>query len=138
VLGVEERVRVGLCSMCYGKPEAVVARKVVATEKKAARGERSTPGSICINYNGRDKCQANLVGKRWAGTYRSSRVINQVPMVSRWKMDPTRDVIQVNPSVGSWDTVPHTLGIWGIPLKDTPIQSRWLPKLFNTAKIHHV
>jgi len=56
-------------------------------------------------------------------------------------MDPTRDVIQVNPSAGSWDRVPSTLGIWGIfniPLKDIPIQSRWLPKLFTTAKIYHV
>ena len=54
-------------------------------------------------------------------------------------MDPTRDVIQVNPSVGSWDTVPRTLGIWelrNIPL-NIPIQSRWLPKPFAAEKINH-
>ena len=81
------------------------------------------------------KDEFNLVGKRWAGTYRSSRVLNQVPMVSRWKMDPTRDVIQVNALVGSWDTAPRTLGIWGIrniPL-NIPVRSRWLPKLLATA-----
>ena len=85
------------------------------------------------------KDEFNLVGKRRAGTYWSSSVLNQVPVVSRWKMDPTRDVIQVNPSVGSWDTVPRTLGIWGIrniPL-NIPLRSRWLPKPFAAAKIHH-
>ncbi len=54
-------------------------------------------------------------------------------------MDPTRDVIQVNPSVGSWDTVPRTLGIWelrNIPL-NIPIQSWWLPKPFAAEKINH-
>jgi len=56
-------------------------------------------------------------------------------------MDPAGDIIQVNPSVGSRDTVPSTLGIgsiFNIPHKDVPIRSRWLPQLFATAKIYHV
>jgi hypothetical protein len=53
----------------------------------------------------------NLVGKRRAGTYRSSSVLNQVPVVSRWEMDPTCDNIKLNPSAGTWDMVPRALGI---------------------------
>ncbi len=74
-----------------------------------------------------------------AGTYRSSSVLNQVPVVSRWKMDQTCDNVKLNPSAGTWDTVTRALGIWDwlnisfIIL----IQSRWLPKPFAAAKIHH-
>ena len=70
----------------------------------------------------------NLVGKRRVGTYRSSSVLNQVPVVSHWKMDPTCDNIKLNPSAGTWDTVPRALGIWdwlNIPFI-IPIRIRWL------------
>jgi hypothetical protein len=56
-------------------------------------------------------------------------------------MDPAGDIIQVNPSAGSRDTVPSSLGIgsiFNVPLKDVPIRSRCLPQLFATAKIYHV
>ena len=55
-------------------------------------------------------------------------------------MDPTHDEIQMNPLVGTWDTVTYTLGIWEVPnfpFKKIPIQSRWLLKPFVTANIHH-
>ena len=82
----------------------------------------------------------DLVGKWWAGTrYQLSRVLNQVPTVDRWTMDPTCDNIKLNPLAGTWDTVPRALGIWdwlNIPFI-IPIRSRWLPKLFAAAKIHH-
>ena len=87
------------------------------------------------------KDELNLVGKWRVGTSRTSRVLNQVPSVLCWPMDPAGDKIQVNPSAGSRDTVPSTLGIgsiFNIPLKDVPIRSRWLPQLFATAKIYHV
>ena len=63
----------------------------------------------------------------------------QVPVVSRWKMDPTCDNIKLNPSAGTWDTVPRALGIWdwlNIPFI-IPIRSRWLPKPFAAEKINH-
>jgi hypothetical protein len=85
------------------------------------------------------KDEFNLVGKRRVGTYRSSSVLNQVPVVSLWKMDLTCDNIKLNPSAGTWDTVPRALGIWdwlNIPFI-IPIQSWWLPKPFAAAKIHH-
>ena len=82
----------------------------------------------------------DLVGKWRAGTrYRLSRVLNQVPVVSRWAMDPTCDFVQLNPSAETWDTVPRALGIWdaiNIPIV-IPIRIRWLPKPFAAAKIHH-
>jgi len=79
------------------------------------------------------------VGKQRVGTYRSSSVLNQVPVVSRWKMDPTCDNIKLNPLAGTWDMVPRALGIWdwlNIPFI-IPIRSRWLPKPFAAAKINH-
>ncbi len=72
--------------------------------------------------------------------YRSSRVLNQVPTVVRWTMDPTRDAIQLNPSAGTWDMVSRTPGIWdwlNILFKKIPIRNRWLPKPFAAANIHH-
>ena len=44
VLGMEKRVRGGVCNACYCKPEAKAARKKATAEKKAARGTCSTPG----------------------------------------------------------------------------------------------
>jgi hypothetical protein len=81
----------------------------------------------------------NLVGKRRAGTYRASSVLNQVPVVSRWTMDPTCDNIKLNPSAGTWDTVPRALGIWDWLniLFIIPIRSRWFPKPFAAEKINH-
>jgi hypothetical protein len=41
-------------------PEATAARKIAMAEKKAARGECSTPGCTGLNYRGRDKCERCL------------------------------------------------------------------------------
>ena len=56
VFVAKERVRVGLCNMCYNKPEAKAARKKATAEKKAARGTCSTPGCTRITDRGTDKC----------------------------------------------------------------------------------
>jgi len=57
VLGVEVKVMGGVCKPCYRKPEATTACKKATPEKKAARGECSTPGCKCTRFNGRDICQ---------------------------------------------------------------------------------
>jgi len=54
VLGVEVKVRGGVCNPCYKKPEATAARKKATAEKKAARGTCS--GCKGVNNRGRDKC----------------------------------------------------------------------------------
>jgi hypothetical protein len=56
VLREEVIVRGGVCHPCYQKPEATAARKKAMAEKKAARGECSTPGCTSINHKGRDRC----------------------------------------------------------------------------------
>jgi hypothetical protein len=57
VLGVNEKVRGGVCSPCYQKPEAIAARKKATAEKKATRGSCSTPGCKGVNFRGRGKCE---------------------------------------------------------------------------------
>jgi hypothetical protein len=60
VLGVEVKVRGGVCYPCYTKPEATAARKKIMAEKKAVQGLCSTPDSTGINHKGRGKCQRYL------------------------------------------------------------------------------
>ena len=57
VLGVNEKVRGGVCSPCYQKPEAIAARKKATAEKKATRGSCSTPGCKDVNFRSRGKCE---------------------------------------------------------------------------------
>ena len=64
VLGMEKRVRGGVCNACYCKPEAKAARKKATAEKKVARGTCSTPGCNGINDRGRDKCYSSLYPRK--------------------------------------------------------------------------
>ena len=58
VIGVNERVRRGVCNSCYCKPEARDARKKTKAATNAARGTCNTPGCKRVNDKGRDKCNA--------------------------------------------------------------------------------
>ena len=50
VLGVEVRVRGGVCNPCYQKPEATAARKQATAGKKDARGRCITPNCKGMDY----------------------------------------------------------------------------------------
>jgi hypothetical protein len=65
VLGMEKRVRGGVCNACYCKPEAKAARKKATTEKKAARGTCSTPSCNGVNIRGRSKCDSCLYPRKF-------------------------------------------------------------------------
>ena len=65
VLGVNEKVRGGVCSPCYQKPEAIAARKKATAEKKATRGSCSTPGCKGVNFRGRGKCKNCLYPNKY-------------------------------------------------------------------------
>ena len=56
VLGVVVKVIGGHCYPCYRKPELTAARKKTIAEKKAGRGECSTPGCTGVNHHGCGKC----------------------------------------------------------------------------------
>jgi hypothetical protein len=57
VIGVNERVRGGVCNSCYSKPEARDVRKKTKAATNAARGTCNTPGCKRVNDKGRDKCK---------------------------------------------------------------------------------
>jgi hypothetical protein len=62
VFAAKERVRGGVCNLCYNKPETVATRKKATAAKKAARKLCSTPGCKRINDKGTDMFDGTVDG----------------------------------------------------------------------------